>query len=106
MRKRLIRGKNADRDVMLSIALMYDRLKERCASRVSQQYSYMLDDIFHDTVIYIAHDKLATGMKTDKELMLHFIYRFRMIAFQTIKDIQQLKEINYADNKQTKEEEE
>lgn len=43
-------------------------------------------------------DPAASTLRTDDEIIRHFKYRFQMIRYQVMKDNQQLKEVNYADN--------
>jgi hypothetical protein len=106
MRKRKVNVDNISKYAMALTGRMYDTLKVSCMEHIFPCHLYLFDDIFHDTIIYVVQERKVSDMKTDGELMNHFIYRFKMIAFHTIRDIQQLKETNYADNKQTKEEKE
>ncbi|MDR1883005.1 MAG: hypothetical protein LBR26_09545 [Prevotella sp.] len=102
MRKRKTRGK-PNKTVLASIGRLYDKLREQCRDHIPAHYMSLFDDIFHDTILFVIHNNASVNKTTDALLIKHFNYRFRMIAFQTIKDIQQLKENRYADNKQDKE---
>jgi hypothetical protein len=49
------------------------------------------------------HDKESFAKQTEKELIEYFLYKFKMIEFQTINDDKMLKEVKYAEYLQTKE---
>lgn len=88
---------------MKAIARNYDKLKELCGYRDYGCYcSKSYEDMFQDTVMFVAQDKDAVGMN-DSELIKHFCYRFKMIEFQTINDNKLLKETPYADYYKAKE---
>jgi len=88
----------ADNHVMEVLAGNYDKLKQLCGYRKSGLYCFKsYEDIFEDTILFVAQDKKAASLKSDKEIIDYFCYRYRMIQFQTINDNKQLKEIHYAD---------
>ncbi len=84
------------------IASNYKLLMSRC-NIMRQGYfcSKTYEDIFEDTVLYVSTDVKASKLKTDKEIIDWFCYRFRMLEYQTINDNKELREIGYADNIQT-----
>jgi hypothetical protein len=43
-------------------------------------------------------------MSTEEEIIEHFVFRYKMMEFQTINDNKMLKEIEYADHLQAQEE--
>ena len=86
------------------IARHYNRLKTMCNSSDRGCYcSKSYEDIFQDTILYVAHDLSSFNMTSDEEIIEHFLFRFKMIEFQTINDNKIMKEVAYADNIQTKE---
>ncbi|MDR2039216.1 MAG: hypothetical protein LBQ60_14940 [Bacteroidales bacterium] len=107
MRKRKqTKEKSANKHALISIGKQYDILRLSCIIHVQPNCQYLFNDIFHDTIIYVSCENLQEPEITDEKLLRHFVYRFKMIAFQTIKNLQQKKETAYADNKQTEKEEE
>lgn len=99
--RRLKTGK-VNNKVLLMIAHNYNRLKVLCGYRSYGCFcSKSYEDIFQDTILYVAQDEKAT-ITTEEELIEHFCYRFKMIEFQTINDNKQLKETAYADYKKNK----
>lgn len=88
-----------------SIARNYNKLRALCFRQVIGYFDSRSDeDIFQDTVLYVIQDEESLKCTTDEDLIRHFLYRYRMIEFQTIRDAQQLKKIPYADYIQAKEE--
>ena len=77
-----------------------------CRGDYGDFLSRSYEDIFSDTVVFVIQDREAAVLHTDKEIIDHFIYRYRMIEYQTIKDSQQIKEIPYADYLQTQKKQE
>lgn len=91
--------------VMDFIARHYMHLKDMCGYRSFGLYcSKSYEDIFQDTVLYVSQDEKAATIKTDEEMIEYFCYRFRMIEFQAINDNKMLREVQYAEYIQTKEE--
>jgi hypothetical protein len=91
-------------DIVAMIAQHYERLYyESCSVSNRGNYnSRTREDIFCDTVLYVIHDPDALSCTDVEAFIRHFKYRFRMIEYQNSK---QLKEIPYADYKQTQKEE-
>jgi hypothetical protein len=58
-------------------------------------------DIFQETVLFVTHDDRCRDLRTDDEIVRHFVYRYRMVHYQTIKDESQHKTIRYADDQKT-----
>lgn len=88
-----------------SIARNYNKLRDLCFRQVIGYFDSRSDeDIFQDTVLYVIQDEESLKCTTDEDLIRHFLHRYRMIEFQTIRDAQQLKKIPYADYIQAKEE--
>ena len=84
--------------MMEVLAGNYDKLTQLCGYKKSGLYcSKSYEDIFEDTILFVAQDTKAASLKSDKEIIDYFRYRYRMIQFQTINDSKQLKEIYYAD---------
>lgn len=82
----------------------YHKLKAMCNSYDRGCYcSKSYEDIFQDTILYVAHDLSSFNMTRDEEVIELFLYRFKMIEFQTINDNKTLKEVMYADYLPTKE---
>lgn len=77
----------------------YHRLKAMCNSNGRGCYcSKSYEDIFQDTILYVAHDLSSFNLTRDEEVVELFLYRFKMIEFQTINDNKELKEVTYADH--------
>lgn len=93
-------GKVNDR-VMSAIGRNYSKLKEKLLIEDTGNYcSESMEDIFHDTIQYVIQDEAASGLTTDKEIMTHFLYRYRMIKFQRIMDDRAMKEVGYTEYKE------
>lgn len=85
------------------IARNYYKLRALCFRQLPVCFdSRNYEDIFHDTVLYVIQDVKSTTYNTDEEIIAHFLYRYRMIEYQTIKDAQQNKNTPYADYIQAK----
>lgn len=101
MARKLKNGKVNYR-VLEIIGKNYDKLKSLCNYNDRGNYcSKSYEDIFQDTIIYVAHDKDTFTMSTEEEIIEHFVFRHKMMEFQTINDDKMLKEIEYADHLQT-----
>lgn len=88
-----------------SIGRNYYKLRSLCFRQFTGMFaSQSYDDIFQDTVLYVIQDAESLKCSTDEALIKHFLCRYRMIEFQTIRDAQQLKNKPYADYLQTQEE--
>lgn len=82
----------------------YNKLKSMCNSNKRGCYcSKSYEDIFQDTVLYVAHDLSSFNMTRDEEVIELFMYRYKMIEFQTINDCKMMKEVAYANYIQAKE---
>lgn len=93
-------------DVAESIGRNYNKLRDLCFRQSQVCFdSRGYDDIFQDTVLYVIQDPRSLGCKTDDALIEHFLYRYRMIEYQTVKDAQELKRMPYADYLQATKEE-
>lgn len=104
MARRIRQGK-VNAHALSVIARHYDKLRALCRSdKYGCFCSKSYEDIFQDTVIYVAHDLSSFNLTSDDEVIEHFVYRYRMIEFQTINDDKMLKEVMYADHIQTKKE--
>lgn len=90
-------------EVTQGIGRNYERLHALCCQG---KYGYFdsrdYEDIFQDTIIYVSQDPAAKDKHSDSEIISHFLYRYRMIEFQTMQDAKQLKEIPYANYLQAK----
>lgn len=87
-----------------SIGRNYERLHALCCHGKNGYFdSRSYDDIFQDAIVYVCQDPSAKDIHSDTDLIAHFMYRYRMIEFQTMQDAKQLKEIPYADYLQAKE---
>lgn len=98
------REKKTNREVLLMIANLYDKLAE-IAAKDRQIYYAGLDyeDIFQDTIIKVCQDSTAAEITDESEFIKYFMYRMRTVQYRTIKDSKRLKITAYADNLQTKE---
>lgn len=93
-------------EVAESVGRNYHKLRALCFRQSQACFdSRGYDDIFQNTVLYVIQDPESLGCKTDGALIEHFLYRYRMIEFQTVNDAQQLKKVTYADYLQTRKEE-
>lgn len=82
----------------------YNKLRAMC--NISDRGCYCsksYEDIFQETILYVVHDKESFAKQTEKELIEYFLYKFKMIEFQTINDDKMLKEVKYAEYLQAKE---
>lgn len=88
-----------------SVGRNYYKLRALCFRQSAGMFaSQSYDDIFQDAVLYVIQDTESLKCPNDEALINHFIRRYRMIEFQTIRDAQQLKNTPYADYLQTQEE--
>lgn len=77
----------------------YSRLMERlCASQSGPVQGAMDDaDIMQETFLHVTHDPQCTAMKNEAEILARFMFRYRLVRFQTLRDEAQRKTIPYAD---------
>ena len=70
----------------------YSRLMERlCAGAMDDA------DIMQETFLHVTHDPQCTAMKNEAEILARFVFRYRLVRFQTLRDEAQRKTIPYAD---------
>ena len=101
---RKVRQGKVNSHALQVIARNYDMLRALCNSSDRGCYcSKSYEDIFQDTILYVAHDLSSFNMTRDEEVIELFLYRYKMIEFQTINDDKMMKEVAYADHLQTKE---
>lgn len=95
---RKVRKGKVSRYALDVIAKNYGRLKKLCNYNDRGCYcSKSYEDIFQDTILYVIHDKEASCINNEEEMIRHFCYRYKMIEFQTINDDKELREVKYAD---------
>lgn len=76
----------------------YLRLLKLCASQSGTVWGAMDDaDVIHETFLYITHDPQCAAMATEEEVVALFVFRYRLVRFQTLRDEAQRKTIPYAD---------
>ena len=93
--------------VNMSVVIGKNYLKLRslcCVEFDTFHGSLSREDIFQDTVLYVIQDVEASLLESEEDIIKHFCYRYKMIAFQIIQDSKQLREIPYADYLQTQKE--
>lgn len=101
---RKVRQGKVNSHALQVIARNYDKLRALCNSSDRGCYcSKSYEDIFQDTILYVVHDLSSFNMTRDEEVIDLFLYRYKMIEFQTINDDKMNKEVAYADHLQTKE---
>jgi hypothetical protein len=92
------------------IAQHYNLLHEACGIPVSCSGSrgspgqHNKEDVFSETMLYVIYDADALLCTDPDAFVKHFVYRFRMIAYQITQDLKMLKEIPYADYLQAQKE--
>ncbi|MBK5721364.1 hypothetical protein JGH11_10815 [Dysgonomonas sp. Marseille-P4677] len=68
------------------IAKHYDRLREEFNKGKEGNFGSMsFEDIFQETILYVIQDKTAFNL-SEKEILDHFKYRYKMIQYQIIQD--------------------
>lgn len=97
MRNR-IRGPRNERVAQI-ISENYQLLLIRCA-RAFRRGPYSLEDVVQETAIYVMTDPRAATIVNDGEVVEYFVYKFKMVAFQTMKDHRKM--LRYADDKKIK----
>lgn len=88
-----------DERIAKVLADNYGVLLSRCG-RAFRHGPFLLEDIVHETFLFVTTDPAAQTMLNKKALLDYFVYRFRMIAFQTVKDNRKM--LRYADDKKIK----
>lgn len=98
------RRKKPNTAVLALIGKIYEKLYSVCDCCNSGNYAgCSREDIFQETIMFVSHDADAV-LTTEEAFIAYFKHKYNMITFQVIMDSRELKEINYADNIQTKEE--
>lgn len=100
---RKVRQGKVNKKALDVISRNYSKLKELCNYNNRGCYcSKSYEDIFQDTILYVIHDAASYGLD-EEHLLKHFVYRYKMIEFQTISDNKMMREVKYADYIQAKE---
>ncbi len=97
MRNR-IRGPRNERVAQI-ISENYQLLRVRCA-RAFRRGPYSLEDVIQETVIYVITDPQAAAIGDDNDVIDYFVFKFKMVAFQTMRDNRKM--LRYADDKKVK----
>lgn len=81
----------------------YHRLHALCLSRIAISGQILSsDDVFHETILLVIKDRRANEISLDDEFVKYFMYRAKMVMYQTTKDNSQEKKNEYAYYKQAK----
>lgn len=73
-------------------------MERLCASQSGPVQGAMDDaDIMQETFLHVTHDPQCTAMKNEAETLARFVFRYRLVRFQTLRDEAQRKTIPYAD---------
>ena len=100
---RKVRQGKVNSHALQVIARNYDMLRALCNSSDRGCYcSKSYEDIFQDTILYVIQDDSSIGLD-EEGIVKHFVYRYKMMEFQTISDDKMLKEVKYAEYIQAKE---
>lgn len=97
-----MRNRNRDKyneRIARIIAANYDLLHIRCA-RAFRCGPFLLDDVIQETSLYVMTDPRAANITADADVVDYFVYKFRMIAFQTMKNNRKM--LRYADDQKIK----
>jgi hypothetical protein len=54
-------------------------------------------DVLQETFLLTTHDPQCAAMVTEEEIIARFLFRYRLVRFQTLRDEAQRKTIPYAD---------
>ena len=99
--------RKVNNNVLLMIAKLYERLSDISAKDRQIYYAGLnYEDIFQDTILRVSTDKKAAKITDENEFVEYFIYRMKAAQYTIIKDSKRLKITDYADNLQTKDNEE
>lgn len=90
------------------IAKNYDALnKDLNKGKYGNFSSMSFEDIFHEAILYVIQDKKAFDL-SEKDLMKHFKYRYRMVQYRIIQESklerivdvkpESIMSVRYADN--------
>ena len=84
--------------VASAIIRNYARLLDLCGSKADTVRGAMdNDDVLQETFLHVTHDQQCAAVKNDEEIVAHFVFRYRMVRFQTFKDETQHKKIPFED---------
>ena len=76
----------------------YPRLLRLCTSDTGPARGAMDDaDVLQETFLLTTHDPQCAAMATEEEIIARFLFRYRLVRFQTLRDEAQCKTIPYAD---------
>lgn len=76
----------------------YPRLLKLCAAQSGPVRGAMDDaDVMQDTFLCVTHDPQCAAMTTEAEILARFVFRYRMVRFQSFRDEAQRKTVPYAD---------
>lgn len=78
------RDKCYDSGVAAILAANYDILQRRCR-RLFRRGALDFEDVMQDTMLFVMCDTRAASIATTEELLEYYVYKFRMMVFQTIK---------------------
>ena len=68
-----------------AIGKNYLKLRSLCCVEFDTFHgSLSREDIFQDTVLYVIQDVEASLLESEEDIIKHFCYRYKMIAFQII----------------------
>nr|DAE37658.1 MAG TPA: hypothetical protein [Caudoviricetes sp.] len=92
------RDKPYDARVASTLAAHHDELRRRCR-RHFRRGALQFEDIMQETMLFVMCDSRAALITGTAALLDYFVYKFRMIMFQTMK--RNRKMMTYADNQKT-----
>lgn len=102
MRKRS--RKQTNQKAMEFIERNYPILVARCAGMRISAASMDIEDVLHETILFVLADDRFEQVHSDEEFVRYFMWRLRMIAFQTKQDHKQETKEQYAYYTETKKE--
>ncbi len=100
MRKRC--RKQTSRKAMELVERNYPILAARCAGKRIAAVSMDIEDVLHETILFVLSDDRFEQVHSDEEFVRYFMWRLRMIAFQTVQDHKQETKEQYAYYTETK----
>lgn len=89
MRKRS--RKQTNQKAMEFIERNYPILVARCAGMRISAASMDIEDVLHETILFVLADDRFEQVHSDEEFIRYFMWRLRMIVFQTVQDHKQAK---------------
>lgn len=96
MRKRSRKQKQTNPRAMEFIERNYPTLAARCAGLRISAGSMDIEDMLHETILFVLTDVRFDQVHSDEEFIRYFMWRLRMIAFQTRQDNHQEIKEQYA----------